>query len=738
MSHQTNLHAIVKLVTVVLLVAVFSVAPPAQQASTQQTPAPQTPVKPEQKPATPAQDPPSDPDTVVRISTTLVQVDAVVTNNKGEHVEDLREEDFELLVDGKKQELTYFTLVKLPEPKPAGKTDKADKTTKAALPATNMPTQAIAPEQVKRTLAFVVDDLGLSFESIYFARRALKKFVDEQMQDGDLVGIIRTGRGAGIFQQFTSDKRILYAAIEKLSWNPYSRDMMPRFPNNDPNDIRSEESREAEARAEEFREAAFSVGTLGALNFVVRGLRELPGRKMAILVSDGFRLFNRNGDNRQVLDNLQRLVDLANRSSVVIYSIDAKGLQTLLPDASTSGVPRPEDFQRVSQNNFDSQEGLTYVARETGGIAFLNNNDLNVGIQKALKDGQSYYLLGFDPADEKFDRKYHTIKVRVKRPGAQVRTRAGFLGIPDRPRREDLASVGGVETRNRQIVGALFSPFGARELPLQMTSFFFTTNNPKRGQKNEPDMLSFVRSLYHVDPARLTLTDNPQVAGEKQVTLEIASFTFNEAGVIIDQHGRSFTLRFDDTRLKLALAKGLLLDEDFVLRKPGAYQFRTVIRDAATGRLGSAGQFIQIPDLSKKRLALSGLVLAAAKDIPPATNTTTESPEINASPAVRRFARDSAFDYGAVIYNAAANPATGQPALTMQIEIYRDGKAIYQAQPRPVEVAGVGNGGRLECGGRLKLTGLPPGDYLLHLIVTDTVAKQKYARADQWMDFGIR
>ena len=113
----------------------------------------------------------------------------------------------------------------------------------------------------------------------------------------------------GALQQFTSDRRVLYAAIEKLTWNPTSRNMLPRFGNEGglagpANDA----AREATERFEDFRETVVSFGTLGALNFVVRGLRELPGRKMAILISDGFRLFGRNRDNNQVLERVRRPV----------------------------------------------------------------------------------------------------------------------------------------------------------------------------------------------------------------------------------------------------------------------------------------------------------------------------------------------------------------------------------------------------------------------------------------------
>src|SRR4029078_6631736 len=79
------------------------------------------------------------------------------------------------------------------------------------------------PEDVRRTIALVVDDLGLSFSSTHFVRRALKQFVYQQMQPGDLVAIIRTSGGIGALQQFTSDKRRLYAAIEHIRWYPAGR-----------------------------------------------------------------------------------------------------------------------------------------------------------------------------------------------------------------------------------------------------------------------------------------------------------------------------------------------------------------------------------------------------------------------------------------------------------------------------------------------------------------------------------
>lgn len=157
----------------------------------------------------------SNQETVVRITTQLVQIDAIITDKKGQHIEDLSEDDFELTVDGKPQQLTHFKLVRLVEPKRSGPSESKGKT--PAL--TSMPTRRIEVEKVRRTIALVVDDLKLSFSSVAFAKDALKRFVAEQMEEGDLVGIICTGKGVGIYQQFTSDKRILYAAIDKLRFN---------------------------------------------------------------------------------------------------------------------------------------------------------------------------------------------------------------------------------------------------------------------------------------------------------------------------------------------------------------------------------------------------------------------------------------------------------------------------------------------------------------------------------------
>ena len=146
---------------------------------------------------------------VIRVSTELVQVDAVVTDKQGRQVTNLTAKDFEIVEDGIKRPITHFRYVSF-EPLP--------------LPTPTVPAASRLPpptrETTKRTLAIVFDDLSLSFQGQVWARQALHRLVAERMGAGDLVSIVRTGGGIGNLQQFTNDKRLLDAAIEGVRFDP--------------------------------------------------------------------------------------------------------------------------------------------------------------------------------------------------------------------------------------------------------------------------------------------------------------------------------------------------------------------------------------------------------------------------------------------------------------------------------------------------------------------------------------
>jgi VWFA-related protein len=210
---------------------------------------------------------------VFRVGVNLVQVDAVVTDGRGRYVNDLNASDFEIFQDGKPQKIAACSYIRVAEPTPA----PGPKAQQARIPIPAPPT-VLRPEPARRSYALVVDGLALSFESIARVRLALKEFVDKQVQPGDLVAILRTGAGLGALQQFTSDKRQLYAAIERVRWSAFSRVGMYSFGSTD------EEGLPASLR--ELRQRMYTAGTLAGVKFVLEGLREVPGRKALLLFSE--------------------------------------------------------------------------------------------------------------------------------------------------------------------------------------------------------------------------------------------------------------------------------------------------------------------------------------------------------------------------------------------------------------------------------------------------------------------
>jgi VWFA-related protein len=718
---------------------------PAQTPPTSARPAPTPTPTPETRP---------DDDDVVRITTNLVQIDAVVTDRDGRQVTDLRPEDFELSEDGKTREITNFSYVSAGAAAPdATEPPRAKPPAEAGGPP--VPPARVRPGQVRRTVALVVDDLGTSFESVAYVRNALRKFVNEQMQPDDLVAIMRTSAGMGALQQFTSDKQLLHRAIDRVRWYPRGRAGVSAFApiaadplaraggqtGSDESEAGGGERRQTGLDAvDEFREEIFSVGTLGALNFIIRGLRELPGRKSVILFSDGFEIFNREGNSYRVVEALRRLTDLANRSSVVVYTIDARGLAivglTAADDVSSLSPAQVE--QRLASRRdrlFNTQDGLAYLARQTGGFFVRNNNDLSGGVRRALDDQRGYYLIGYRPDPETFEAergrgRFHRIEIKVRRPGLRVRTRSGFYGFTEteRPVRR---------TRDEQLMAALSSPIGSGDLALRLTSHY----------TNEGERKDFISSLIHIDASSIQFAEEPD--GWHKAVLDVVAYTIGENGQVIDSVNRTETLRARGKTYEEAIRSGFVYTIVVPVRKPGAYQLRTAVRDAGSERVGSASQLVEVPDLGKGRLALSGLVMAgnnviaegigAAPTPTPAPAGEASAPDFDpmATPAVRRFRQGAQVEYLLHVYNAKPGPS-GRPQLQTQMRLFRDGRQVFAGRLQDYDASGQTDVKRLVVAGRLRLgTALAPGDYVLQIVVYDRLAPEKHRMAAQWTDFEI-
>ncbi len=698
---------------------------------------------------TPTQTPkPVDDDDVVVINTNLIQIDVTVTDKNGNIVKDLKQEDFEIFENKEKQDISNFLFVQneIKKTVPQISETKTNGNLNTPIPPTK-----IRPESVKRTIALVVDDLTLSFESVYYVRRALKKFLDEQMQDGDLVAIIRTGGGIGALQQFTYDKQQLYAAIEKVKWNPAGTGnigafapieaSVADFQKNANSNMSDEDYQAAKNREKEFQQSRdnfFVAGSLGALNFLIKGMKELPGRKSVMFLSDGFSLTqtDQNGfkEFSGIAESLKSLIEVANRSSVVIYSIDARGLQVGLLSAAdnTSNLSQDQINQQVSDRRdtlSETQDTLRYLAKETGGLSVINSNDIGGGIQKMLNDQAGYYLIGYQPDDSTFDplkRRFNKLTIRVKRPGLTVRYRSGFFGVADDVAKKPTQ----IQSASNEILAAITSPFQKNDIALNMNALF--GNDIKQG--------SFLRSFIHINAKDLKFTE--QTGGKQQTTFDVLAITFGDNGVPVEQFSKNFVLTVNKESFENFIANGFVYNFIFPIKKPGAYQMRVVLRDASTAKLGSANQFIEVPNLKKNRLTLSSIMLSNHTIDEWQNQSKTSSEKVLVDPltatSLRKFKQNTVLNYGFEIFNAKLDSAERLPNLQLQVRVFRDGKLVLDGVPKNIDFDKQTNLTKIVSGGAIALgKTMEKGDYVLQVVLIDKLAKSKNQVASQWISFEI-
>ncbi len=686
-------------------------------------------------PAKPTPTPvPSDDQEVVKISTNLVQIDVTVTDGKGRIVTDLKPDEIEIYQNGKKQDISNFSFISNKREITEGGEQKLKlkPQTGVILPAT-----PIKAENVKRAIALVVDDLNLSFESMAGVQQALRKFVDEQMREGDLVAIIRTGAGIGALQQFTNDKRQLYAAIDKIRFNASGTGNVGAFaPLQGKHEIEASMPISPDAQNQElddFRASVFATGTLGALNYVVRGMADLPGRKSIMLLSDGFAMYTKdadgNRDSSRVYDAIQVLADRATRASVVIYTMDPRGLvyTGITAQDNTMGRTKAQvrDVESGRQTQIiETQEGLKYLAEETGGTAFMNNNDISMGIRKILDD-QSYYLIGYLPDDSTFDpntRKFNTLSVKVSRPETKVRYRSGFFNISSEKKVETSQQ----HTANK-LADALTSPFAVNEVSLRLNSLF--GNSVLSG--------AYIRSLLHIRTQDITFSDAPN--GGKKATIDVMAVAFGENGNAVDQFTQTMTFTVRKDVYAAYLKNGFVGDFVFPIKKPGAYQLRIAVRDHGSEKVGSANQFIEVPDVSRKRLSLSGVALEnisfetwKKRSSGGARNPVQEHSRALIDTALRQFKRGTVLNYALSIFNAR------QGDVTSRVMLFRDGKLVFEGKPIAVTAKPRGDTGAIPFEASMSLgTEMVAGDYVMEIAITDNNAKDKQKTATQFVQFEI-
>jgi len=353
------------------------------------------------------------------------------------------------------------------------------------------------------------------------------------------------------------------------------------------------------------------------------------------------------------------------------------------------------------------RQGGDLVARQTGGFQVRNSNSFE--LDRIVEDQSGYYLIGYRPNEETFNRSFHHLKAKVKQPGMSVRTRFGFAGVSEddvnkEPRpTADLTNL------------ALASPFSAQDINVELSSFF--TNDKTAG--------SLVRSFVYIDAKDLQFA----VRDDRQhAAVELHSVVFGDNGMVVNQSTRSATLNLSQSDYEYALRNGLQIVFDIPVKRAGSYQVRIAARDRSSSHIGSAGQFVAVPDLTKKKLAVSGIVLGTARD------TTGHG---LANPGARRFAPDSDLHFAFALFNAASE--RGVPRnLVMQAKLFREGKNIYSAPEAPVTGVDKADPSRFIVTGSIALApDLEPGTYYLQVVIKDSDSKAKSAALVQWIEFEV-
>jgi VWFA-related protein len=682
--------------------------------------------------------PPARPqDEVVRVYTELVQTDVMVFDKQGRFVDGLSKENFELRIDGKPKPIQSFEKIT------AGSDEESQLA--AARGATTLNLKRPVPLDRGRIVFFFVDDFHMDLGGLAATKKVITTFIEKEMGQNDQAAIASATGQVGFLQQLTTDRMVLRTALDRLTSRSYSVHDADRPPMSEYEALLIDRldrevfdffvsetlrlnpgmSRDmaggivrARAQVSQSQGARLSQNTLTSLEKLVRSAKNLPGRKVIFFLSGGFLIENRRGDS---ISKMRDIANAAAKNGVVIYSMDTRGLVASLQDSATE---RPFDpFGRLSRSAHSeltaSQDGLNALAVDTGGKAIFNTNDLKQGLAPAMKETSSYYLLAWKPdAEAEKQRRFRNVEVRlIDRPDLTVRVRKGYFDLDPLP-----PVVAKESTRPSKPVTAparlresITASYPERGLPILLSADYYDV--PDKGP-----MLSTAIQM----PGEF-LVFGEQLDGKIQAVIDLSGVYYDDKG----NPKMSFIERIVTTAPDLEATKSYRNDITFTYPAqlpPGLYQVRVAARDDKSGKIGSAFAWIEIPDLAKKKLEMSSLLLGERTQ---EMMTNVSSPG-GISPvalsASHRFKRESTLRFLLFAYNAAFSATEQKPDVAVQVQIIRDDQPVLTTALRKVTTDGVKDLARLPYAAEVPLSELLPGRYLLQVSVIDRVAKQSTSR----------
>ena len=689
---------------------------------------------------------------VIRTNTELVQTAVTVLDKKGNFVDGLQRDQFELIVDGKPRPIAFFERIA------AGSSRERelvmrDTGVNSSAP---LPPAAAVPG---RTIVFFIDDLHLEPDSLNRTRSMLQHFLDHEMSSKDNVVIASASGQIGFLEQFTNNRAVLDAALARLLPRQYDASgysagnstkmteyMALHIDTNRGDDkvltfyieecmkgastfrktrsmlaiVRAscETQVKNSARAVLMQAAQITQNTYNSLESLMKSAERAPGRKLAFFVSDGF-LLDAGPHAAATRDKLEHVIDAAQRAGVVVYTIHAKGLvnSNFLDPEGKKPFDGNGRLDIASTGELEAtQDALSALAADTGGRALRNTNFFDKWLTNVLDETSNYYLVAWrSENDEERTTKFRHVKISITgRPELSVRAPRGYVNGPRSTPAATTASNADSakpKTPDNDMRDALVDSFPAHGLPVLLSLTYL--NTPANGL--------VVTSSLQISARGLTFGAD----GTQPATVRLAGVVLNDKGKIAGSFRNQFDIK---PRQAGQTDEGVFYNHHTPLT-PGIYQFRVAARDEKSGLVGSAMQWIGIPDLARNQLTLSSVLVGGQ---------VLEDPKKTASPQVQlsvdhSFPRSTALGYWIFVYNAKRDSG-GNPQLMVQTHVLRDGQPVLSSPQRRVN-----NGGpdpqRIPFGEELALKTLTPGRYDLRVTITDALAG---TTATQVADFIVR
>jgi VWFA-related protein len=515
----------------------------------------------------------SKPAPQIRVATRLIQVNVIVRDKRGDPVTGLIRDDFVLLDQGEPQRVAFFS----------EETDHPSQPPAAPNVFSNhSQTRLGAPVSVT---VILLDSLNTGFLDMGFARERVIKFL-QQVHPEDRIALYALLDKLLVLHDFTQDTKALLAALDTYKNKPNAEFSASDFTFQSFGDVAANEAGNAEKimggrPLSDFKTVDRVSVTAAALQAIANHLAAIPGRKNLVWVSGSFpinigTLPRRGGATKtQMFSSSAAIQDASralNNGDLAIYPVDARGMiiETGLseeyvfgPKVTASGLPtRGPGFQLdPPQENFTVMDQL---AEDTGGRAFYNANDIDVSIRRAIDDSRDTYVLSYYPAIEKWDGSFHEIKVQVKHPGVEVRSRRGYYAFPD--------ATPDANRQNQQIADAVAAPLASAALGLTVQADPAGTAGARK-----------LRVHIRVDSSRMLFQ---QKNGRWTDHLDLVWAQIGANGQTIATSSEGLNLHMSPETYAATEKDGLKISTTLNLHDD-AGALRLVARDAGTGAIGS-------------------------------------------------------------------------------------------------------------------------------------------------------